>query len=195
LAYNAWSTLPIGGEGHRCANAWSTLPIGGEGHRCANILAHRCPLRHYYWRTDAPCGNSISAPMPPAPLLMALRTQKMNKIVRHSHVPSIYKVWKWFLAESSFTNNNDSFTSPIGGQNQKIFKKERTEILAYFHTNRLLTGLYKEETEIHWRKDDGNIKQKTDIDRHGPKPSSKSSQPPDPPPFSLPTTFNIINIL
>jgi hypothetical protein len=32
------------------------------------------------------------------------------------------------------------------------------------------------------------IKQ-TDIDRHGPKASSNSSQPPDPPRFSLPTTF------
>jgi hypothetical protein len=29
---------------------------------------------------------------------------------------------------------------------------------AYFHPNRLLTGLYKQETEILRRKDDGNIK-------------------------------------
>jgi hypothetical protein len=34
--------------------AWSPLPIGGGGHRCANILAHRCTPRHYYWRTDVP---------------------------------------------------------------------------------------------------------------------------------------------
>ncbi len=39
--------------------------------------------------------------------------------------------------------------------------------LAYFHTNRLLTGLYKTETEIRWRKDDNKIKMQTDIDRHG----------------------------
>jgi hypothetical protein len=31
--------------------AWSALPIGGGGHRCANILAHRCPPRQY-WRTE-----------------------------------------------------------------------------------------------------------------------------------------------
>jgi hypothetical protein len=30
--------------------------------------------------------------------------------------------------------------------------------LAYFHTNRLLIELYKQETEIRCRKDDGNIK-------------------------------------
>ncbi len=41
--------------------AWSALPIGGGGHRCTNILAHRCTPRHYYWRTDPPCANSISA--------------------------------------------------------------------------------------------------------------------------------------
>jgi hypothetical protein len=30
--------------------------------------------------------------------------------------------------------------------------------LAYFHTNRLLAGLYKTETEIRWRKDDNKVK-------------------------------------
>jgi hypothetical protein len=39
------------------------------------------------------------------------------------------------------------------------------------------------------KKDDNKIKKQTDLDRHGPKPSSNSSQPPKPPPFSLPTTF------
>ncbi len=32
--------------------------------------------------------------------------------------------------------------------------------LAYFQANRLLTELYKQETEIRWRKDDGYIKSK-----------------------------------
>jgi hypothetical protein len=41
--------------------------------------------------------------------------------------------------------------------------------LAHFHANRLLTWLYKQETEILRRKDDGNIKKQIDIDRHGPK--------------------------
>ncbi len=43
--------------------------------------------------------------------------------------------------------------------------------------------------DIRWRKEDKKVKKQTDIDRHGPKPSSNSSQPPNPPPFSLPTTF------
>ncbi len=43
-----------------------------------------------------------------------------------------------------------------------------------------LTGLYKQEMEILWRKDDGNIKKQTDIDRHCPEPSLNSSQPPNP---------------
>jgi len=60
--------------------------------------------------------------------------------------------------------------------------------LAYFHTNRLLIELYKQEMEIRCRKEDNKVKKQTDIDRHGPKPSSNSSQPPDPPYFSLPTT-------
>jgi hypothetical protein len=53
--------------------------------------------------------------------------------------------------------------------------------LAYFQTNRLYTGLYKTEPEIRWRKDDNKIKEQTDIDRHGPKPSSNSRQSPNPP--------------
>ncbi len=61
--------------------------------------------------------------------------------------------------------------------------------LTYFHTNRLLKELYKQEAEIGWRKDDGYIKKQTDIDRHSPVSPSTSSQPLDPPNFSLPTTF------
>jgi hypothetical protein len=73
-----------------------------------------------------------------------------------------------------------------------IFTSANSSVrLTYFHTNHILTGLYKTETEIRWRKDDNKIKKQTDIDRHGPKPSSNSSQPPNPPPFSLSTTFNL----
>jgi hypothetical protein len=35
-------------------------------------------------------------------------------------------------------------------------------------------------TEIRLRKDDNKIKEQTDIDRHGPKPSSNRRQPPNP---------------
>jgi hypothetical protein len=64
--------------------------------------------------------------------------------------------------------------------------------LAYFYTNCLLIGLYQKETEIRCKKDDGPIKKKTDIDHHGPVPYSISSQTPDPPHFSLPTTLKVL---
>jgi hypothetical protein len=74
--------------------------------------------------------------------------------------------------------DNVNFALPNGGPNSLVH-------LAYFHANCLLTGPYKRVTEIH----DNKIKKQTDIDRHGPKSSSNSSQPPDPPDFSLLTTF------
>jgi hypothetical protein len=66
--------------------------------------------------------------------------------------------------------------------------------LTYFHANRLFFGLYKQETEKHRRKDDANIKKQTDIDRHGLKPSSNTSQLIDPPHFSVVTTFKIAGL-
>jgi hypothetical protein len=44
-----------------------------------------------------------------------------------------------------------SFTSPIGGPNISVR-------LAYFHPNCLLIELYKQDTEIRCKKDDGPIK-------------------------------------
>jgi hypothetical protein len=64
--------------------------------------------------------------------------------------------------------------------------------LTYFHDNPLLTGLYKQETEIRRRKDEGCIKKQTDIDPHGMITTSTSSQPLDTPHFSLPTTFKYV---
>jgi hypothetical protein len=64
------------------------------------------------------------------------------------------------------------------------------ERLTYFHANHILIELNQQETEIRCRKDDGPIKKYTDIDHHGPVPYSISRQTPDPPRFSLPTTFN-----
>jgi hypothetical protein len=61
--------------------------------------------------------------------------------------------------------------------------------LAYLHTNRLLIKLYKQETEICCRKDNGFIKTQTDIHRHGPVQPSNICQLLDPPHFSLVTTF------
>ena len=88
--------------------AWSALPIGGGGHRCANILAHRSTL--------------------------------------HAHTTSVRKGYTF-----RFFNIMYSFTSPIGGPNISVR-------LAYFHPNRLLIELYKQETEIRCKKDDGPIK-------------------------------------
>ncbi len=61
--------------------------------------------------------------------------------------------------------------------------------LAYLHTNRLLIKLYKQETEICCKKDNGFIKTQTDIHRHGPVQPSNICQLLDPPHFSLVTTF------
>jgi hypothetical protein len=50
---------------------------------------------------------------------------------------------------------------PIGGGDigAPIFTSAKSSVrLAYFQANRLLFGLYKQETEILGRKDDGNIK-------------------------------------
>jgi hypothetical protein len=49
-----------------------------------------------------------------------------------------------------------------GTKKEKIEKKRRTKQFGapclYFQANRLLTELYEQETEIHWRKNDGHTK-------------------------------------
>ncbi len=50
----------------------------------------------------------------------------------------------------------------LAGRTKRFQKRSGPNISvgpAYFHTNHLLTGLYKVETEISRRKDNGNIKQ------------------------------------
>jgi hypothetical protein len=78
----------------------------------------------------------IGAQMPPAPLLMAHRIQKMTNLLGK-------KYHKNYLLAGRIKRS---------GPNISVRR-------AYFHTNHLLTGLYIEETEIRLRKDDGNIKQ------------------------------------
>jgi hypothetical protein len=72
----------------------------------------------------------IGVPMPPAPLLLADR--------RFHTQSKIYVLC--------------GFTYLTGGQNKKKAKKRggpnSSERLAYFQDNRLLTELYKQETEI-----------------------------------------------
>ena len=84
----------------------------------------------------------IGARKHPAPIGVAVRTGKKNlRNIIGAHVSG----QRCLLAEGDigapiFTSTNSSVR------------------LAYFHTNRLLFGLYKQETEILRRKDDGNIK-------------------------------------
>ncbi len=117
----------------------------------------------YYWRTDAPCANSNGAPN------TKKKSGKHNLNIIGAHCLVSIAYWRRGTPISTSVN------SPVG--------------LTYFHTNRLLNELYKQETEIRWRKDDVYIKKRTDIDRHSPVSPSTSSQPLDPPNFSLPTTF------
>ncbi len=51
------------------------------------------------------------------------------------------------------------------------------------------------ETEIHKIKDNRKIKRKTNLDRHGPRPIPIICHLPDPPSFSLPTTFKRMLLL
>ncbi len=113
--------------------------------------------------------------MHPAPIVMADQTWKKNprNVILILLAPSVW---------SALPIGVGDIGAPILTSANSLVR------LAYFHTNHLLTGLYKTEMEIRWRKDK-TIKKQTDINRHGPKPSSNSSQPPNPPPFSLLTTF------
>ena len=105
--------------------AWSPLPIGGGGHRCANILAHRSTLHAHttivrkghtdfsiscnkfhiaYWRTEhfgAPCLFSSQSPINPhqndqgrkGPCsfqrLIALKCLKFQKIKQNIYNPPL----------------------------------------------------------------------------------------------------------
>ncbi len=122
-------------------------------------------IRQYYWRPDAPCANSnggpntkkiretllahhawsglrrgrgtsvrqyIGAPIHPAPIVLA-----------HQHTRCANNRWKSVYLKKL----NES-----GGPNISVR-------LTYFHDYHLpLTGLYKQETEIRWRKDESCIK-------------------------------------
>ena len=117
-------------------------------------------IRQYYWRTDVPCANSNGEPNTKQKLLAhcvwsALPIggggHQCANILAHrstlqAHTTSVRKGYTF-----RFFNIMYSFTSPIGGPNISVR-------LAYFHPNRLLIELYKQETEIRCKKDDGPIK-------------------------------------
>ncbi len=154
-------------------------------------------------RTEAPLRKYIGALMSPAPVVLVLVLYARHSLQSSELGPPNPLTRRW-VCPPPFGSRGDtlagegggwgpntrgqtlwysryhvtSFTSPIGGPNISMR-------LAYFHPDRLLTGLYKQETEIPWSKDDSNINKQTDIDCHGPEPSLNSSQPPVPPPFFI----------
>jgi hypothetical protein len=90
--------------------------------------AHRTQASSLYSAT--PTG----APMHPAPIVMADRTR--NKKIRETLLA--YHAWS---------------ALPIGGGRHQCANISKVIVfgavrLTYFHANRLLTGLYKQETEI-----------------------------------------------
>ncbi len=92
------------------------------------LLAERDIGAPIYWRTDAPCATTIGAPMPPGPIVLA-HWKRNNLHVNNAGVTS--------------------FTSPIGGPNQKKFKKRRTEQFGVPH-------LFSYQSPINWALQTGN---------------------------------------
>ena len=108
-------------------------------------------ISHYYWRTDAPCANRSGGPRKkkfywrtvPGQHCLLAEGDISAPIYWRTDPPC--KLTLLVLEKGNifrFFNIMYSFTSPIGGPNISVR-------LAYFHPNRLLTGLYKQETEIH----------------------------------------------
>ncbi len=86
-----------------------------------------------YWRTDAPCANRSGGP------------NRKKKSAKH--------YWRTVSGQHCLLAEGD-----IGAP---IFTSTKSSVrLAYFHTNRLLFGLYKQETEILRRKTTATLKSK-----------------------------------
>jgi hypothetical protein len=90
--------------------------------------------------------NTIGAPMHPAPIGVADRTGK--KSAKHN----LNIIGAQCLASIAYWRRGTSV--------RQYLHRLTVRRLTYFHTNRLLTGLYRTKTEIRWRKDDGPIKNK-----------------------------------
>ncbi len=95
-----------------------------------------------YWRTDAPRAITIGVSIHPAPIVLA-HWKRNNLHINNAGVTS--------------------FTSPIGGPNQKNLKRgapNSTVRLAYFHTNCILNDLHIQETENVAEKKTATLKSK-----------------------------------
>jgi hypothetical protein len=79
--------------------------------------------------------NTIGAPMHPAPIGVAVRTEKKIRETLFEYY------WRTVSGQHCLLAEGD-----IGAP---IFTSTNSSVrLAYFHTNRLLTGLYRAEMEI-----------------------------------------------
>ncbi len=129
-------------------NHWRTVP----GQHC--LLVRGTSARHYYWRTNPPCANSISTLKkytlqsnrsarlsrqsselgPPNPLNCRWVCPPFGTRGGRSCLQERGRVWSQYEGTNTVVYHVTSFTSPIGGPNISVR-------LAYFHPNRLLTGL------------------------------------------------------
>ncbi len=165
-----------GGGPNKKKNYWRTVP----GLCC--LLAEGDIGAPIYWRTDPPVHR--------VDRVLGFLSSRLNLDPNHL-------TCRWvcppLCARGGHTCLQErGWVGPQYWQTDK--KKRRTEHFAaprLFSSQSPINWALQTETEILWRKNDSNINKQTDIDRHTPVPSLKSSQPPDPPHFSLPTTFNM----
>ncbi len=97
-----------------------------------NIIGLPCLVNIAYLRRETWVCQYIGAQMPPVPLLMAHRTQKIDKLVRYKVCIKIKKIVSHHLLADRTKRS---------GPNISVHH-------AYFHTNCQLTGHNIEETEI-----------------------------------------------
>jgi hypothetical protein len=95
-----------------------------------------------YWRRGTSVRQYTGAPMHLTPLLLAHRSSL------HANTTNVRKEYTF-----RFFNIMNNFTSPIGGQNISV-------LLAYFHPNRLLTGLYNRKRKYVEEKTTATLKSK-----------------------------------
>jgi hypothetical protein len=129
------------GKAHRTQSSslYSANTIGAPMHPAPigvadvkKIIGALCLVRIAYWRGGHLSANKLAHRGPPAPIYW------------RSDVPcDINKCYNSQYAMRGIIE--------ICGPNLSVR-------LTYFHDNHLLTGHYKQETEILLRKDDGNIK-------------------------------------
>ncbi len=142
--------------------------------RCVNTKDGTSLSALIYWRNNTPsairqCGGSI---------LQLLYFP--NSIL---HV--------FFSVNPAMPNNAEWFGASIGnahykGEKSHGLKCRALPIYANIAYWLCFTGA---ETEIEKIKDDTKIKRQTNLYRRGPRPIMNVCHLPDPPPFSLPTTF------